>query len=71
MGAIGATFLAFSNYFRDQFYKCRLMVIAHNIFWGVFLGIVGSYAGVITLFMILISNVIGTYRYYWRQKSVV
>lgn len=62
-GAIGATFMSVSIWFRDKYYLCRGFAAGHQISWLILYTAIGSYSGVTMMTMTLLSNIIGIMRH--------
>lgn len=60
---IGTTFLTFSSFSRDYFWRHRLFAMLHQSFWMAGFVFMGSYAGFATVAFTFGSNIIGIIRY--------
>ncbi len=67
-------FLAFisnsvSQYYHDNFMKCRSIMIFSPIMWFIYALYIGSYGGLIVSILMFLSHVIGMFRYIFKKKK--
>ena len=65
---LGTTFFSLSVWFKDSFIWHRVFAFAHQISWMLAFILLGSYGGLVLIFIMFSSNVVGTVRYILGNK---
>ena len=67
---IGTLFFSASILSKEKFFLHRGFLFGHQITWIIAFSLLGSYGGIALISFMLISNIIGTGRYFFNSKSV-